>query len=117
VISSVSEEVIECVDGKRISAYDAHAVPTDLHQKQYVKGEPNIVRSPTDDFGFRSPLSLAEERSTELRRLLQESSDDLMTEFREKLLVSWVYHDNALEGTVLSPTSSGARSTRRSSRT
>jgi Fic family protein len=60
------------------------------------------VRSPSDDFGFRSPLSLAEERSTDLRRLLQDSNDDLMTEFRERLLISWVYHDNALEGTVLS---------------
>lgn len=61
------------------------------------------MRSPSDDFGFRSPLSLAEERSTELRRLLQQSSEDQLSQFREKLLVSWVYHDNALEGTVLSP--------------
>lgn len=60
------------------------------------------MRSPSDDFGFRNPLALAEERSTDLRRMLQDTGrEGFLDEFREKLLISWVYHDNALEGIVL----------------
>jgi Fic family protein len=59
------------------------------------------VRSPADDSGFRVPLALVEERTTDLRRLLQGSSRHYLDDFRQKLLLSWVYHDNALEGIVL----------------
>jgi Fic family protein len=37
-----------------------------------------------------------------LRRLLEDASPEQIRDFREKLLISWIYHDNALEGIVLS---------------
>jgi Fic family protein len=59
------------------------------------------VRSPVDDSGFRNPLGLVEERSTELKRVLLHTPRDLVEDFDRKLRLSWIYHDNALEGVVL----------------
>jgi Fic family protein len=39
--------------------------------------------------------------SARLRDILQELSADEVHDFQEKLLQSWIYHDNALEGIVL----------------
>ena len=55
------------------------------------------MRSPVDNAGFRNPLGLVEERSTELRKIIQNNPSDFGDEFRQKLLLSWIYHDNALE--------------------
>ncbi len=59
------------------------------------------MRSPVDDSGFRNPLALVEERSTELKRVQLHTPRELVREFDEKLWLSWIYHDNALEGVVL----------------
>lgn len=59
------------------------------------------MRSPVDDSGFRSPLALVEERSTDLKRVIHGVPSDAINEFERKLLLSWIYHDNALEGVVL----------------
>lgn len=59
------------------------------------------MRSPADDSGFRNPLAIAEERSTELKKVLDLIPRSAIDEFRRNLMISWVYHDNALEGIVL----------------
>lgn len=59
------------------------------------------MRSPADDISFRNPLAIAEERSTDLRRAQQTTGVETSEDFFNKLLISWVYHENALEGIVL----------------
>ena len=38
----------------------------------------------------------------DLKIRLEEVPERILNDFHEKLLVSWIYHDNALEGVVLS---------------
>jgi Fic family protein len=42
-----------------------------------------------------------EERSTRFRDLSRDFQIEQVQDFRDKLLISWIYHDNALEGVVL----------------
>ena len=45
---------------------------------------------------------LLEERVTRLRELFEAAPANLVKEYRQKLEMSWIYHDNALEGVVYS---------------
>jgi Fic family protein len=45
---------------------------------------------------------LLDQRHQELRERREEAASAVVAEFDEKLDVSWIYHDNALEGVVLS---------------
>lgn len=45
---------------------------------------------------------LLDQRHQELRERREEAAPAVVVEFDEKLDVSWIYHDNALEGVVLS---------------
>jgi Fic family protein len=42
-----------------------------------------------------------DKKMMELRRLTSRASPDTLASFQETLKISWIYHDNALEGTVL----------------
>src|SRR5204862_1140773 len=41
-------------------------------------------------------------RTEQLRELRRRTAQSLVTDFDDKLDISWIYHDNALEGVVLS---------------
>jgi Fic family protein len=59
------------------------------------------VRSPTEEPGIRGELAVVEERRAELDMAIGGRPPGLYDDFREKFMISWVYHDNALEGVVL----------------
>ncbi len=59
------------------------------------------MRSPADDNGIGNVLTLVEERTSHLQDILKGMRMDEIDGFRDKLLISWIYHDNALEGIVL----------------
>ncbi|MCX7807204.1 MAG: Fic family protein, partial [Deltaproteobacteria bacterium] len=56
---------------------------------------------------MQDQLSL-EERASYLRALIEHAPDPLRKEFSRRMEISWLYHDNALEGLVLSPDEIGA---------
>ncbi len=59
------------------------------------------MRSPSDDNGIGDYLTRVEERIGALRNVQVGVKNDQIRDFQDKLLISWIYHDNALEGIVL----------------
>jgi hypothetical protein len=61
------------------------------------------VRSPSEEPGIRSELTVVERKSKELAEVLGGRRVEAFDDFLERFLISWVYHDSALEGVVLTP--------------
>lgn len=59
------------------------------------------MRSPSEEPGIRTTLSIIESKRQELDDVIAEQGGDALKDFIEKFMISWVYHDNAHEGIVL----------------
>lgn len=59
------------------------------------------MRSPTEEPGLRGELAVVDQKRAELDEAMLRADPQLMKDFIEKFIISWVYHDNALEGIVL----------------
>ena len=60
------------------------------------------MRSPTEEPGIRGELAVVEQKRQALDDARALAPPEAIDDFHEKFLISWVYHDNALEGVVLS---------------